>query len=218
MKSQTRHIALKVAAVLLLSTCNPFAWSQNTPNITNWKATKEDRHLTIRINPDANRSLYNTIQVGNVAYTGPAGKFKQKDSENLVTLLHDSLERDLSTAKLSQQTSATGTLTLNANITHVKRSHPMVNVITTAAVFVPLDLGEANVTAWIVDRTTGQPIAEIEIVGCGQIYQVLPSFQALGQSKLLLKKESRTIAKELSRMHWDPQPSNLSAAAISSTQ
>ena len=218
MKSQTRYIALKVAVVFLLSTCNPFAWSQNTPNLMNWKTIKENRHLTIRINPDANLSLYNTIQVGNVAYTGPAGKFKQKDSDKLVRLLHDSLKRDLSTAKLSQHTSATGTLTLNANITHVKRSHPIVNVITTATVYVPLDLGEANVTAWIVDRATGQPIAEIEIVGCGQIYQVVSSFQALGQSNLLLKKESRTIAKELSRMHWDPQPSNLSAAAISSDE
>ena len=73
------------------------------------------------------------------------------------------------------------------------------NLVTTAAVFVPLDLGDANVTAWIVDQKTGEAVAEIEIVGCGQIYQVLPSFQALGQSKLLLKKESRSITKELSR-------------------
>jgi len=217
MKSQTRSIALKVGA-FLLSTGIPFAWSQNTPDITNWKTTKESRRLTIRINPDANLSLYSTIQVGNVAYSGPAGKFKQKDSDKLVRLLHDSLERDLSNAKLSQHASATRTLSLNANITHVKRSHPIVNVITTATVYVPLDLGEANVTAWIVDRATGQPIAEIEIVGCGQIYQVVSSFQALGQSKLLLKKESRTIAKELSRMHSDPQPSTLSAAAISSDE
>src|SRR5262249_45594593 len=99
-----------------------------------------------------------------------------------------------------------------------RRSHPIVNVITTAAVFVPLDLGAANVTAWMMDRTTGDPIAEIEITGRGQIYQVLPSFQALGQSKLLLKKESRTIARELSRMHWDPQPSKSGTAAISSSQ
>jgi hypothetical protein len=105
---------------------------------------------------------------------------------------------------------------LNANITKIKRSHPWVNLVTTAAVFVPLDLGDANVTAWIVDRKTGEAVAEIETVGCGQVYQVLPSFQALGQSKLLLKKESRTIAKELSRMNWNPQHSNLAVEAIPS--
>src|SRR5262249_16990971 len=112
MKSQTRYITLVLAAIFLLSTCNIFAWSQSTPNTTNWKTTRVNKHLTIRINPDANLSLYNTVQLGNVAYTGPAGKFKQKDSDNLVKLLHDSLERDLSTAKLSRSISATGTLTL----------------------------------------------------------------------------------------------------------
>jgi hypothetical protein len=214
MKSLTRYFILKVTTSFLLLPFTPMAWTQTTPNVANWKTTKHGKHLTVRINPDANLSLYNTITVGNVAYTGPAEKLKQKDSDKLESLLHDSLAKDLPTAKLSQDTSATGALTLNANITKVKRSHPWVNLVTTAAVFVPLDLGDANVTAWIVDQKTGEAVAEIEIVGCGQIYQVLPSFQALGQSKLLLKKESRSITKELSRMNWNPQQSNLRVAVI----
>jgi hypothetical protein len=216
MKSLTRYFILKVTTSFLLLPFTPMAWTQTAPNVASWKTTKHGKHLTVRINPDANLSLYKTIDVGGVAYTGPAKKLKQKDSDKLESLLHDSLAKDLPTARLSQNTSATGTLTLNANITKVKRSHPLVNVITMAAVFIPLDLGDANFTAWIVDQKTGEAVAEIEIVGCGQIYQVLPSLQALGQSKLLLKKESRLITKELSSMNWDAQQSNLRVAAIRS--
>ena len=215
-KSLTRYFTPRLAASFLLLPLTPVARAQATPNVANWKTTKHGKHLTVRINPNADLSLYNTIGVGDVAYTGPAKQLKQKDSDKLTSFLHNALAKELPTAKLSQGTSATGALALNANITKVKRSHPWVNLVTTAAVFVPLDLGKANVTAWIVDQKTGEAVAELEITGCGQIYQVLPSFQALGQSKLLLKKESRTIAKELSRMNWNGQQSNLKVAAMPS--
>ena len=58
-------------------------------------------------------------------------------------------------------------------------------------------------------------VAEIETVGCGQIYQVFASLQALGQSKIVLKKESRSIAREVARMRHDQQPTDATAAAVS---
>ncbi len=202
MKFQAQYVVLRVVVFLLFLSCNP-AFSQTPASTVNWKTTRHGRHFTLRINPDADLSRYGAISVGAVAYTGPARKLKSKDADKLVSLLQTSLTKDLTTAKLSSDPSATSSLVLNADITKVKRSHPIVNVITTAAVFVPLDLGDANMTAHIVDMKTGQEVAEIETVGCGQIYQVWPSFQPLGQSKLLLKKESRSIAKELSRMSWN---------------
>jgi Protein of unknown function (DUF3313) len=162
MKSLTRYFTLKVATWFLVIPLTRMAWTQTAFDVANWKTTKHGKHLTVRVNPDANLSLYKTIIVGDVAYTGSTKKLKQKDSDKLESLLHNSLAKDLPTAKLSQDTSATGALTLNANITKVKRSHPWVNLVTTAAVFVPLDLGGANVTAWIVDQKTGEAVAEIK--------------------------------------------------------
>jgi Protein of unknown function (DUF3313) len=215
---------LKAAASLLLLFFNPLAlWPQAPAGAgadsaaalsnVNWKTIKQRKHLTVRVNPDVNLSLYNSVAVGSVAYTGPSKKLKPQESAKLESLLHDSLVKDLAATNLSQNTLATETLTLNANITKVKRSHPIINVVTIAAVFVPLDLGDANVTASIVDET-GQVVAEIETVGCGQIYQVLGSLQALGQSKIVLKKESRTIAKEVARMYQNQQTTNLAGAAL----
>jgi len=226
MMLQIRYAVVKAAVVLLLLSFNPLAsWSQtpagagtnsaNASQTANWKTTKRGKHLTVRVNPDANLSQYNSVAVGSVAYTGPSNKLKPQESVKLASLLHDSLVTDLSTKKLSSDTAATGTLVLNADITKVKRSHPLVNVVTIAAVFVPLDLGDANVTARLVDEETSQVVAEIETVGCGQIYQVFASLQALGQSKIVLKKESRSIAREVARVYHDQQPTNVTGAALS---
>jgi hypothetical protein len=89
--------------------------------------------------------------------------------------------------------------------------------VTIAAVFVPLDLGGANVTAWLVDPKTGRAMVEIEAVGCGQIYQVLGSLQALGQGKIALKKESRSIAREVTRMISTGRPPNAAVATLAVT-
>jgi len=226
MMLQIRYAVVKAAVVLLLLSFNPLAsWSQtpagagtnsaNPSQTTNWKTTKRGKHMTVRVNPGVNLSQYSSVAVGSVAYTGPSNKLKPQESVKLVSLLHDSLVTDLSTTKLSPETAAARTLILNADITKVKRSHPLVNVVTIAAVFVPLDLGDANVTARLVDEETSQVVAEIETVGCGQIYQVFASLQALGQSKIVLKKESRSIAREVARMRHDQQPTDATAAAVS---
>jgi hypothetical protein len=181
----------------------------------NWLTTKQGKRLTVRINQDADLSRYRAITVEAVAYTGPATKLKPGEADKLSALLRDALSKELSNAKLNSGSSAAGALTLQANITRVRRSRPWVNVFTTAVVFVPLDLGAAKVTSQIVDQETGQIIAKIETEGCGQIYQVLPSFQALGQSKVLLKKQGRSIAKEVAAIDWNSQAASLNAAAIS---
>jgi hypothetical protein len=223
MKSQTQCLILRAAAVLVLWSLGPGTlWAQapagtqwDLPNVANWSTIKHGKHLTIRVNPDADLSRYSRIAVGIIAYTGSLKKLKPQESDKLTSLLHDSLARDLSAAKLSPDSLATGSLILNAHITDVKRVHPWVNAVTIAAVFVPLDYGGANVTARVVDQQTGQIIAEIETVGCGQIYEVLASLQALGHSKLALKKDSRSIAKEVARMNWNQQRSNVNAAMSS---
>jgi hypothetical protein len=212
MMLQMKYAVVKTAVVLLLLTIYPLAlWSQtpagksgdsvSAPPAVNWKTTRYGKHLTVRVSPNANLSQYNSLALGTVAYTGPAKKLKPQESAKLVTVLHDSLEKDLQSTKLGSDTAATGTLILDANITKVKRSHPIINVVTIAAVFVPLDLGGANVMASIRDERTGQVIAQIESVGCGQIYQVLGSLQALGQSKIVLKKQSRLIAREVGKIY-----------------
>jgi len=223
MKFRIQRIPLKTAAILLLFSCNPLAsWTQVSPksddafappDTANWKITRHGGRL-IRINPDANLSLYNGITVGNVSYTGPVKALRPRESDKLANLLRQSLVADLAGAKFNQDTAATETLTLHANITRVKRSHPWVNVVTMAAVVVPLDLGTADVTAWIIDPRTGLAVAAIETKGCGQIYQAWPSLQPLGQSKLALKKDSRWISKEVNRMNWNEQLSRFDASPV----
>ncbi len=226
MNFRTRHTLFHVAAILMFLFFRPIALrsqtvagaqldSANAPPIANWATTKHGKHLTIRANPEADLSRYNRIAVGTVAYSGPEKMLRPEEAEKLASLLHNSLTKDLSVAVLSEDKSATDSLILNVDITYVKRGHPWVNVLTMAAVFVPLDFGGANVTARLVNQQTGQIVAEIETVGCGQIYEAFASLQSLGQTKLALKKDSRAIAKEVARMNWNQQPSNVNAADVS---
>jgi len=216
--------SLEAVALLLLLGFNQSAvWpqqpatAQNLPSTANWVTIKRGSHLTIRVNPEADLSANGAISVGDVAYTGPSRKLNPQDSAKLVSLLRDSLARDLSAAGPAPQAALTHPLTLNASITSVKSSHPLINLVTIAAVFVPLDLGGANVTAWLVDPKTGRAMVEIEAVGCGQIYQVLGSLQALGQGKIALKKESRSIAREVTRMISTGRPPNAAVATLAVT-
>jgi hypothetical protein len=225
MKFQTRLTISHIAAILIFLSPPIALWSQtpardqlpsgNAPFTANWTTTKHGKHLVIRLNPDADLSLYNRITVGTAAYTGPAKKLEPQESVKMTSLLWDSLTKDLSAAKLNTDNSAAESLTLNAEITDVKRVHPWVNVLTMAAVFVPLDFGGAKVTAWVVDQQTGQVIVEIETVGCGQVYEAFASFQPLGQSRLALKKDSRSIAKEVGRINWNQHPTITKASEIS---
>jgi hypothetical protein len=159
-------------------------------------------------------SRYEGISVGDIAYTGPSKKLNTRDSGKLTSLVRDSLTKDLASASQGGDNSTAPTLTLNANITSVRRSHPLINLITIAAVFVPLDLGGAKMTASVVDKDTGRTVAEIDTVGCGQIYQVLGSLQALGQSKIVLTKESHSIVREVTRMYSRQQPHDTAVATL----
>jgi Protein of unknown function (DUF3313) len=225
MKWQIRHTLFQAVVILIFGSFRPIAaWSQmpdgaqlasaNAPTSANWSTTKHGKHLTIRVNTEAEHSTYDRITVGTVTYTGKEKKLKPEESDKLASILRDSLTKDLSVATLSDQKSAAGSLILNADITYVKRVHPWVNVLTMAAVFVPLDFGGANVTAQLVDRQTGQIVAQIETVGCGQIYEVLASLQPLGQSKLALKKDSRAIAQGVTRINRDQRPSTVNEVEI----
>jgi hypothetical protein len=137
-----------------------------------------------------------------VIYAGPSQKLSSSESDALATSPRESLSKDLSGGQTSPHAAATGTLNLSVDITEVNGSYPLINVVTIAAVFVPLYLGGATVTAWIADRKTGQVVAEIDATGCGQI---LSGFGAAsrppGQSRTVLNQESRTIAKEAERVY-----------------
>ena len=221
MKHQIVSASLKAASLLILAGFNLLTIHAQTPGnapvastSTNWETIKQGRHLTVRINRDADMSRYEGISVGDIDYTGPSKKLNTRDSGKLTSLVRDSLTKDLASASQGRDNSTAPTLTLNANITSVRRSHPLINLITIAAVFVPLDLGGAKMTASVVDKGTGQTVAEIDTVGCGKIYQVLGSLQALGQSKIVLAKESRSIVREVTRMYSRPQPHDASVATL----
>lgn len=185
---------------------------ENADQAAHWKTVQTGSRLAIRIDPHVDLGRYRDIKVGHVSYTGQV-VLSPAESGEMTSLLRDALARDISALKLDTRGTAGGTLTLDADITRVRKSHPWVNVLTTAAVFVPLDLGEATVKARLVDSESGRIVAEFETVGCGQVYQVWQSLQPLGQSKLLLKKNSRRIAQGIAKISEPKGESNVTIAS-----
>jgi hypothetical protein len=221
MKNRIGSTALKSVAIWLSLGLGPLtAWSQMPtaitapPSTSKWKIVKQEKHLTVRINPAATIPQASMVKLGAVTYTGSTKKLSSKDSAKVVSVLQTCLAKDLSTNAVLQTGSAAGTFKVNAEIRSVRRSHPLINAVAIAAVFVPVDLGAAKVTAWVIDENTGQAVAEIDLVGSGQIYQVLSSLQPLGQGKIVLKHESRLIAKEVALLRSEQQTPVSTTAAM----
>lgn len=196
--------SLLVAALLLSSLGSSALWAQTADrpsdnDTRSWVTLQHSRKLTVRVDPAVGLSRFGGISVGSVTYTGRRNMLRPAEKEKLTGLLRDRLTRDLQIVPMNGDPGHT--LKVDADITRIRKSHPWVNVVTAAAVFVPLDLGVATVQARVVDADTGKVLAVIDAEGCGQVYQFFPSLQALGQSKLLLKKDSRRIASGIAQMN-----------------
>jgi hypothetical protein len=220
MKNRVGTTAVKHLVLWLSLGFGPLsAWSQTAgafmdpPPASDWKIIKHDKHLTVRVNPATNVFPAGGVEVGEVTYTGSTKKLNAKDAAKVVAILRACLEKDLAATEIPHA-AAGNTLKVNAEIRSVRRSHPLINAVSIAAIFVPVDLGAAKVTARVVDAKTGQAVAEIDLAGSGRIYQVISSLQPLGQGKIVLKHESRSIAKVVARLRSDQQTPASTAVAV----
>lgn len=68
-------------------------------------------------------------------------------------------------------------------ITKIIRSNPLLNVVTTAAVFIPMDMGGASIEVEFLDSLTDRRVAAMVETKLGTPLELIGSFSSLGHTK-----------------------------------
>ncbi len=139
-------------------------------------------------------SRYSKVMLEHVAFSwGDANDISQQEMDDISAHTHRALEESLSPDFSLVQERGPGVLGVRLRITEVVTSRPFLNVITTAAVFVPLDMGGASIEAELYDGESGEMVAAMTAKKMGTPLQVIGSLSRFGHAKSALD----TWAKEL---------------------
>jgi len=76
-----------------------------------------------------------------------------------------------------------GVLRIRTAITRVDRANPLLNAVTTAAVFIPLDMGGASIEVEFLDALTGERLAAMVESKSGTPLQLIASFNRYGHAE-----------------------------------
>jgi len=106
---------------------------------------------------------YNKIMIDPVVvYLHPKAKYRQIDTEALKKLtdyFREVVEEQLAGEYSIVTTPGTDVLRVKVAISEIVPANPAINIVTTVAVFVPLDMGGAAIEAEFLDSETGELLA-----------------------------------------------------------
>lgn len=88
-------------------------------------------------------------------------------------------------------------LELRSEITRIDGSNPAVNVVTTLALFVPVDNGGVCIEWKLVDARSGRVMAEGVATSVGKPWNVLSSFRETGHARAGIKAIAHDVAAYL---------------------
>jgi len=161
---------------------------KNAPGLYAEKDAAYDSHRPIRVAP-----------VRWQADGNDPTAFDDQQRAGLCAFAQDEFERALT--KLQSPTTPLATiphpLELRSTITRVEMSNPALNVVTTLAVFMPLNNGGVCLEWKLVDPASEETVAQGVAVQTGKPWQVMASFQTLGHAKDGLTKISTELASYL---------------------
>lgn len=130
---------------------------------------------------------YNKVMLEPVGFScGDAGDIDQQEMDELSEYAHRAIMDSLSPDFILTRDLGPGVLRIRLRITEIVKSRPLLNVITTTAVFVPLDMGGASIEAEFYDGEKGELMAAMTSKKRGTPLQVLGSLRQLGHAKSAL--------------------------------
>ncbi len=161
------------AAALLFGLITIFSGCAGTPPnsgfLNDYSGLTEDiygdRSLRWWEKTDFNWKQYQKIIIDPVViYYHPKAEYRQIDPEavtNLTDYFREVVEEELADEFQVVTEPGPDVLRIRAAITEVVPANPAINIITTAAVFVPLDMGGAAIEAEFIDSVSGEVMASM---------------------------------------------------------
>ena len=91
----------------------------------------------------------------------------------------------------------TGVLRLRVTLTDIETANPALNLATTLAVFVPLDMGGASIQAEFFDSLTGERVAAMADRKTGTPLQLRSGFSRLGHARAAVDQWAQALKTAL---------------------
>lgn len=179
-----RSIALFLLSALSLAGCahqaptrSGFLGDYSGLHATSESANEETAHSSEQL-------TFGAVHIEPVRYvsTNAGTPLAPEDSEPLCRVLEEALKREF--ANLPQATvTSSRTMRIRAAITGVDRSYPLLNLLTTLAIFVPVDNGGVSVEIEAVDESTGSRVAALSGARNGSLFDLLQFFRSYGHAE-----------------------------------
>jgi hypothetical protein len=193
--------SIHLIALLGLTAAASAANAQDiTPKATaypcNGQVVVAKKNNFVCVKPGVDWSIYTRVALSSVevAPTNLKKPLKEREVEKLKSAMTIALEKQFGATAGDDKGKA---LSLKAQVTEVKRANVVLNVITLAAVQIPVSFGGASTHFELSDAQSGELLAEITMRGRGRIYEVIPSVQALGHTQKVLRREPKQIGKDI---------------------
>jgi hypothetical protein len=146
-------------------------------------------------NPGVDWSKFGQVEIDSIMVT--SANLKKPLNERQMERLRAALAKALNTQFGSPVHNGETSLRVRANITEVRRTNALLNVVTLAAIQVPVSFGGATTHFELTDGSNGVKVADVTLRGSGRLYDILPSVTTLGDSKKVLGRASKQLSRDV---------------------
>ena len=160
----------------------------------------EDGSLLWWENPDFNWHHYSKVMLDPISVRIDAAtvdrKFKPQEIASLSRDFKDAVAEKLGPERVAT-TPGPDVLRIRAAITDIDTSSPMLNLVTTAIAFVPMDMGGASIEVEFLDSVSGARLAAMADRKTGTPVQVISSFKRFGQTRAVFDQWAAELKSAL---------------------
>jgi Protein of unknown function (DUF3313) len=190
------NLFLAITLATSIAGCSTMSANQSG-FLSHYPDQKSDSSDTLRSSLEAATALIDPsrVKLGEVEWRATASaEISAADQAHLLAQLHTALEQ-----RIHELPPAPGghAVTIRAAITRVETISPPLNVLSTLAVFVPLEQGGAAVEIEAVDSDTGQQYAVLKQGYFAPPWKLAAQFRRLGPAEVAIRKASVDFASAL---------------------
>jgi len=201
-KTNLPILALVLTAAVLIQACapSPAPLSGHGSRQVVLKPDLHDKSLLWWEIPGFNWHRYHSIFLSPVTLElseKNRASLTHEDLDGLKKEVRNTLIKTLSPEYPLVTEKGPGVLELQITITKVETANPALNLLTTLAVFVPVDMGGASVEVAFFDTLTGKQVAAMADTKTGTPFQFSSGFTRMGHARAALGKWAQELKTAL---------------------
>lgn len=120
-------------------------------------------------------------------------------SPELAEKLRTEFTGELASASLLTNEPAHGVLRVRIHVTGIDRSRPALNLVTTALLFVPMDMGGASLAAELLDAESGRVVATLTDRSTSTPLKIKGSFSEYGHAEAAFRRWGQELRQSLTQ-------------------